>query len=126
MPTQSVPFPNLSGHNYMNLTTFRKSGVGVTTPVWFAQEGDTLYVVTDATSGKAKRLRNNPAVEVGPSDARGKPLGDVLPARCRILPEAEGKAAWQALLRKYGWQLHLFQFMWLFRRTQHIFLAIRA
>jgi PPOX class probable F420-dependent enzyme len=110
----------------MNLTTFRKSGVGVTTPVWFAQEGETLYVVTDANSGKTKRLRNNDAVEVGPSDARGKPLGDVLPAHCRILPEAEGQTAWRALLAKYGWQLRLFQFMWLFRRTQHIFLAIQA
>ena len=45
---------------YLNLETFRKTGVGVRTPVWFAQEADTFYVYTLPDAGKAKRIRNNP------------------------------------------------------------------
>jgi hypothetical protein len=42
---------------YLNLETFRKSGVGFKTPVWFVQDGETLFVRTVANSGNAKRIR---------------------------------------------------------------------
>jgi PPOX class probable F420-dependent enzyme len=57
---------------YISLTTFRKDGTAVATPVWLVRDGDALRVVTDPMSGKAKRLRNNPSVLVSPCDMRGR------------------------------------------------------
>ena len=65
------PFPMLEGHKNMNLTTFRKSGNEVPTPVWFVILEGKLYVRTEASSGKVKRIRNNGRVEPTPSTVRG-------------------------------------------------------
>ena len=79
MPNQPA-FQNLNGHQYMALTTYRRSGAGVPTAVWFAQDGDRLFIVTQDGSGKVKRIRNNAGVRVAPSDAGGR-WGRKLPAR---------------------------------------------
>jgi hypothetical protein len=101
--TTSVPaFANLEGHTYMNLTTFRKSGAAVPTPVWFAQADNRLYVVTDMRTGKVKRLRNSPRVEVAPCTARGELLGPAAAGSGRILGEEESTVARVLLDRKYG------------------------
>lgn len=118
-------FPHLQGHNYMNLTTWRKNGTPVTTPVWFAQEGDKLVVYTQANAGKVKRIRNNANVEVGPCTARGKPLGATQPATARILPADASKEADQLLTRKYGWQKRIIAFMARLRGGQPAYLEIR-
>jgi len=52
---------------FLSIETFRKNGSGVKTTVWFAQEGDMLYVWTIGESGKAKRIRNNARVNIAPS-----------------------------------------------------------
>ena len=51
---------------YLNLETFRKSGESMRTPVWFVQDGESLYVHTVANSGKVKRIRNNGRVNIAP------------------------------------------------------------
>lgn len=56
---------------YVSLTTFRKNGTGVATPVWYAVEGAELYAWTRTDSWKVKRLRNDPRVEVAVCDVRG-------------------------------------------------------
>ena len=66
---------------YLNIETFHKNGRGITTPVWFVQDGETLHVWTHAGSGKAKRIRRDGAVRVAPSTGFGEPLGKWLPAR---------------------------------------------
>ena len=66
---------------YINLETFRKSGVGVKTPVWFVEDGGFFYVWTEAQSWKAKRIRNNGSVKVVPSKADGEPIGDWVDAK---------------------------------------------
>ena len=103
-----TPFETLRGHQYINLTTFRKTGQPVSTPVWFAQDGARLFVTTQGQSGKVKRIRNNGCVQVAPSDVRGKPLGPDQPARARLLPATESDRAHKLLLKKYGWQARLF------------------
>ncbi len=123
MPT-STPFPHLQGHRFMNLTTYRKTGVAVTTPVWFTQEGDKLYVYTGGESGKVKRIRNSGSVEVGPSNQSGKSLGETQPATARILGEDEGKHADQALNQKYGWQKQLIGFFNRMRAGKPAYLEI--
>ena len=87
---------------------FRKSGVAVATPVWFAQDGNRLVITTDATSGKVKRIRNNPHVEVTPSDMRGKVLGDAVPAQASLLQGDAATAAEKILKKKYGLQWTMF------------------
>lgn len=62
----------LGAEKYLQLTTYRKSGDGVPTPVWVVQDGDSLLVYTDLTSGKVKRLRHTPGVTLTPCDMRGR------------------------------------------------------
>ncbi len=96
----SVP-AEIRGQKYISLTTFRKSGVGVPTPVWFGEEGDKLYVMTRGDMGKSKRIRNNPTVRVAPCTIRGKVTGPDFPATARILPPQHQSRARETINRKY-------------------------
>ena len=93
--------PELQKHKYVNLATFRKNGLAVNTPVWFAAQDGTLIVMTRNDSGKYKRIRNNPAVRVAPCTVRGKITGPEFPGRARILPPEEWPAARKAIQAKY-------------------------
>lgn len=95
-------FATLQGQKYINLTTFRKSGVPVVTPVWFVQEDERLYVMTTANAGKVKRVRNSGRVLVALSDSRGKPLGPNMRAQARLLPATQAAQIERLLNRKYG------------------------
>lgn len=114
----------LRGHQYINLTTFRKSGEGVGTPVWFAVEDGKLYVGTPADSGKVKRIRNNPKVQLAPCTASGRALGPSIEARARILPADEEAAANHALNRKYGVRRRVFDVLYRLRRRRRALLEI--
>jgi PPOX class probable F420-dependent enzyme len=88
---------------YLNLETFRKSGESMKTPVWFAQEGETIYVQTMANSGKVKRIRNNGRVNIAPCKMDGKLVGTWIPAQAREVTDPEVSTAVNRLLdRKYG------------------------
>jgi len=56
----------LPSSTYVSLTTFRRTGVPVSTPVWAAPDGETLVVWTRTDSGKVKRLRHTSRVTVAP------------------------------------------------------------
>ena len=86
---------------YISLTTFRKSGAGVPTPVWFGEDDGKLFVMTRRDMGKTKRIRNNPQVKVAPCTIRGKVTGPEFSATARILPQADHPRARQAINRKY-------------------------
>ena len=101
-------FSALQGQQFINLTTFRKTGAAVSTPVWFALDGSRLVMTTNATAGKAKRIRNNPRVQVAPSDMKGTPLGESVKGKARILQGDEAKAAEKLLKKKYGLQWSMF------------------
>lgn len=120
------PFPALQNQQFMNLITYRKSGQTVTTPVWFAQDGATLYVMTVEGTGKVKRIRNNAVVEIGPSDRRGQPLGPTTAARARIVAGAEAEKADQLLSAKYGLMKKLIGFVASVRgsASSRVFLAV--
>jgi len=88
---------------YLTLETFRKSGVGVKTPVWFVQDGDVLFVKTIASSGKVKRIRNNGKVNIAPCKMDGTVKGDWLPAFAREVKDPEIYHKVEKLLdKKYG------------------------
>ncbi len=125
--TQPVTFDVLNGHQFMSLTTFRKTGAAVATPVWFAREGDRLYVMTQSESGKAKRIRSNtPDVTVAPCTSRGEVLGPAARGRARFLEGAEAEHARALLRRKYGLMWRAFNVYYRLRGQQRsaVFLEI--
>jgi len=91
----------IHGQKYISLTTFRKNGTAVPTPVWFGEENDKLYVMTRGDSWKAKRLRNNPQVRIAACTIRGKVTGPEFPATVRILPQQDWPRARQLINQKY-------------------------
>jgi PPOX class probable F420-dependent enzyme len=99
MPSQ-IP-ASIHGQKYISLTTFRKSGAGVATPVWFGEGDGKLYVMTRGDMGKAKRIRNNPHVRVAPCTMRGTVTGAEVAATARILPAEEHARARQTINQKY-------------------------
>jgi PPOX class probable F420-dependent enzyme len=92
----------LGASKYVLVTTFRRDGTPVATPVWAARDGDGLVVWTVRDSGKVKRIRRNPKVAVAPCTVRGKPRGESVPARAEIL-DAEGTARVRNLIKKKYW-----------------------
>jgi len=97
------PIPaQIHNQRYIDLATTRKSGAVVHTPVWFAENDDKLFVMTNPSTGKYKRIRNNPNVSVAPCTIRGKITGPAFSAVARILPAAEGAQA-RALIRAKYW-----------------------
>jgi uncharacterized protein len=91
----------IRGQKYISLTTFRKNGAAVATPVWFGEEADKLYVMTRSDMGKTKRIRNNPRVRVAPCTIRGKVTGPEFDATARILPLDQHTHARETINRKY-------------------------
>ncbi len=98
----SDPGVQFDRQSFLNLETFKRSGQGVKTPVWFAREGPTFYVRTRAESGKVKRVRNNGRARIVPSDAQGHPLGESVDAAARMVQTDEAERANRMLTRKYG------------------------
>jgi PPOX class probable F420-dependent enzyme len=97
----------LAKHKYINLETFRKNGQSVRTPVWFMIDNNRVYVVTSADTGKAKRLRNNPAVRIAPSGYNGEPKGEWIDGKARFAEASEAELAIQLRKKKYGLQARL-------------------
>ena len=91
----------IHGQRYISLATFRKSGVAVYTPVWFAEYDDKLYFMTNSKLGKCKRIRNNPQVKIAPCTMRGKITGPEFSVTVRILPPEECARVRQAIKAKY-------------------------
>jgi uncharacterized protein len=94
---------------YISLTTFRKDGTGVATPVWFAVDGGELLVWTNSDSWKVKRLRNDSRVVVTVCDVRGRIADGAASAEgtARLLDAAGTGAIRKLLARKYTWQFWL-------------------
>jgi PPOX class probable F420-dependent enzyme len=86
---------------YMSVTSFKRDGTAVATPVWFVSENGHLLVETDASSGKAKRIRHNAAVTVASCSAGGRPKGEPVASHARFLPESERARVEELFGRKY-------------------------
>jgi PPOX class probable F420-dependent enzyme len=94
---------------YLNLETFRKNGQTVKTPVWFALDGDTLLIWTEADSGKAKRIRRDSKVRVVPSTASGEPIGEWVNATASADDSTEAiNYASDKFRKKYRMQFNMF------------------
>ena len=124
--TSEAPLRDFADQRYINLTTFRRNGRAVATPVWFVIHEGRLYVYTEAGSGKAKRVRANGRAQIAPSDVRGRPLGAFIAAGARQVSEsALCERLEDAFRRKYGWQFRLFTIIaTALRRGTHVFIEL--
>jgi PPOX class probable F420-dependent enzyme len=92
----------LGSEKYVLLTTFRRDGRAVPTPVWAVPDAAGLAVWTPRDSGKVKRVRNSGRVTVAPCDVRGNSSGEAVEGRARIGDQADRLRVGRALSRKYG------------------------
>jgi len=92
----------LAASKYLSLTTFKKDGTAVATPVWLVRDGEVLRVITGAESGKAKRLANNPSVLVAVCDSRGKLQGPQGQATAVLQDSVETAQTAAAIKARYG------------------------
>lgn len=123
-------FRIFDGQKYLSLETYRKSGVGVRTPVWFAADPQggsppNLYVYTIGNSGKVKRIRNNPAVKVAPCDMRGNVTGEWVPAIAEVISGDAAQLGMKLLNRKYVPWKQLLDFFARFGRKGRVVFILR-
>lgn len=92
----------LASGKYLSLTTFRRDGTPVPTPVWLTRDGESLLVTTEMDSGKVKRIRNNPEVLVASCDMRGRLTGEPIPARATLQDPDQSMRTADLIRRRYG------------------------
>jgi|ERR1035438_2114701 PPOX class probable F420-dependent enzyme len=126
----STGFAALVGHKYLSLETFKKSGEGVRTPVWFAGDPSSgfsptkLYIYTVDNTGKVKRMRNNPRVKIAPCDGGGKIQGEWVDATATIVTGQEAARGMRLLNKKYFPLKQILRFFALFSRQPRIVIAL--
>jgi uncharacterized protein len=122
-----APFSIFKGQQFLCLTTFRKNGQPVATPVWFGQADDKLYVMTQPTTGKVKRIRHNAQVEVAPCTQIGKLLAPPIEAMAVILTDvSQIETARRTLNHKYGLQKRLSDLMMRMQHVERVYIEITA
>jgi PPOX class probable F420-dependent enzyme len=92
----------LAAGKYVLITSYRRDGTPVATPVWAVRDGDTLGVWTAGDSWKVKRIRNRADILVGPCDVRGKPTGEQVPGRAELTDPDTTRHYRRLIARKYG------------------------
>lgn len=98
---------DLHEYNYISLSTRKRDGSFLSTPVWFASDDNQLYVFSAGNAGKVKRLRNFSDCKIAPCNAMGKLLDENIDAHAAILSIKESTQAHRILLKKYGWRMRL-------------------
>lgn len=117
----------LTRQKYLNIETFRKSGAGVKTPVWFVQDENIIYVRTGADSGKVKRIRNNAQVTIAPCKADGTTLGEWTTAVAHeVRDEVTSQKVDRLLDKKYGLMKKLFWLMASWRGQKETILELKV
>ena len=113
---------DLGDEQYVLLTTYRRTGIGVPTPVWAARDGDVLVVGTPDHAGKAKRVRNSPKVTLQACGLTGRPRrgSTAVAGRAERLTGAAAEAALAPLSAKYGIQFRLAKAVGAFGRPGHV------
>lgn len=101
-PQPGTSLAQLAAARYLLLTTFRRDGRAVPTPVWVMRDGDSLAVWSAADAGKVKRIRNSGHVTLAPCDWRGRVGGEAVQGVAE-LPGADATRHYPGLMkRKYG------------------------
>jgi PPOX class probable F420-dependent enzyme len=101
MSTPSRLLESFVGQWAVLLTTYKRDGTPIGTPVNIAVDGNRAFVRTFDSAWKLKRIHNNPEVEIAPSTWRGRPTGPAIRARARLLEGEESAYAGRLLVRKH-------------------------
>lgn len=96
-----MSFETLRHEGFLSLVTRRKNGQEVATPMWFVVEGDRIFMRTDASSGKVKRIRNNPRVSLAACTGRGRETGPRMEATARLAEPSLLEGVNRSLKQKY-------------------------
>jgi PPOX class probable F420-dependent enzyme len=109
MPVRHGDFSGITGTHIL-LVTYKRDGTPVPSPVWFARDGEQLYVWTEINAFKAKRLRNDERALIAPCSPRGVPRGEPVAAVGRVLTEAsERDRAARTIRKSWGPGRRLFE-----------------
>jgi PPOX class probable F420-dependent enzyme len=92
------------GGKYLELTTFRRDGSPVATPVWFEVDGADILALTSPTSGKVRRIAHDPRVRFAACSARGKVRGETFDGIASVAPEDVDEVK-RLMARKYRFDL---------------------
>ncbi|TMI43305.1 PPOX class F420-dependent oxidoreductase [Candidatus Bathyarchaeota archaeon] len=116
-----------AGKKHISIETYRKTGDPVCTPVWFVEENGELFVRTDSSTGKIKRIRNNPRVRIAPCNARGTVKGAWVDGEARMIERESSEHVFTLLRKKYGITYRIIRLVQRFSRSKAhpIGLAIR-
>ena len=99
---RSVDLEALFPGRYLSVTSFKRDGTSVATPVWFVSEGKRLFAFTDRHSAKIRRIRRNPSVLVGSCRVDGKLRREPIAAHAEVLTAAPDlERAQKLLLARY-------------------------
>ena len=99
----------LRTERYISLTTFKRDGTPVSTPVWVvSDDGNRLLVWSAATTWKVRRIRRNPTALVAAASFRGKERGDRVAVTARVIDDP---GIDRLLREKYGWQKRALDFV---------------
>jgi uncharacterized protein len=119
MEEEPEAFSRFEGENVISLETYRRNGEPVRTPVWFLKENGILYVHTDDSTGKVKRIRRNPKVRVAPSHFRGKPKAEYVDAQAELeTSPGTVEKYYSQIYKKYGLQGTFTKFLQRFSRSK--------
>ena len=100
-PNRPPAPPAALAGKYLSLTSFRRDGTGMATPVWFVEDGGRLLVETDAASYKVRRIRRDPRVTIAPCTATGRLRGIPVPAWAELLADTEVARVERLMAHKY-------------------------
>jgi len=128
-----MSFAALRDQKYISVETFKKSGEGVKTPVWFAADpttdisgpGACLFLYTIGNTGKVKRIRNNGRVRLAPCTMRGEVTGEWVEGHAEIIRGEEAARGMSLLSRKYFPWKQILNFFASFSRRERIVVTIR-
>ena len=112
MVVETYTFINLGNEKYIRLTTFRKTGEAVVTPMWFAESKGIIYAGTGSNAGELKRIRHTDRVTLAACTVSGKVTGSEIEGKARVVSEPhEMSIAQAALAKKYGLTRSLYYFV---------------
>ena len=114
----------LQGYRFLNLATVRRNGVPVVTMVLFALANGRIYIWTTKDSGKVKRIRNNPTVQIALSTRLGRPLGQIADATARMLSATEKVDAQSLTDREFRWLKKVFGLILRLQGREQVYLEI--
>jgi uncharacterized protein len=96
----SAAFAPVENAKTILLTTYKRDGTAVGTPVSIAFDGDRAFFRSYDKAWKTKRLRRDPRVLIAPATLRGKPTGPAIQARATLLEGEQARVAARALTRR--------------------------